>query len=101
MSLAKPVVEQWYRDATGAMFEVVAIDEDDQTIEIQYFDGSVAEMDYEAWSEQMLEGSLQNGEAPEDWSGSVDIGTEDLDREFEDFAQPAAWSGTVESALRR
>lgn len=100
MHLAKPIVEQWYRDGAGDLFEVVAIDDADQTVEIQYFDGSVTEMDFDAWTEQMLEGSIENAEAPEDWSGSVDIGAEDLDREFEDIAQPS-WAGSVDAALRR
>ncbi|HVC01413.1 MAG TPA: DUF6763 family protein [Steroidobacteraceae bacterium] len=100
MHLAKPIVEQWYRDAAGDLFEVVAIDDADQTVEIQYFDGSVTEMDFDSWTEQMLEGSIDNAEAPEDWSGSVDIGAEDLEREFEDIAQPS-WAGSVDGALRR
>ncbi|MDE2306637.1 MAG: hypothetical protein KGL34_13835 [Gammaproteobacteria bacterium] len=87
MSLAKPVVGEWYRDGAGETFEVVAIDEDDRTIEIQYFDGSVTEMDFDAWNEQMIEGSIETAEAPEDWSGSVDVGAEDLDREYEDTLQ--------------
>lgn len=100
MSLAKPVVGEWYRDAAGETFEVVAIDEQDQTIEIQYFDGSVTEMDFDSWNEQMLEGSLENAEAPEDWSGSVDVGAEDLDRDFEDTLQ-ATRPGAGGGALRR
>ncbi|HUY83315.1 MAG TPA: DUF6763 family protein [Steroidobacteraceae bacterium] len=99
MSLAKPVVAQWYRDAAGDLFEIVAIDEADQTIEIQYFDGSVTEIEFESWSEQMLEGSIETAETPEDWSGSVDIGSEDLDREFEDTRQ-ANWASPTSGALR-
>ena len=99
MNLTKPVVEQWYRDAAGELFEIVAIDDEDQTIEIQYFDGSVTEMDFDAWNEQMLEGSIETAEAPEDWSGSVDVDSEDLGRDFED-ARPAGWAGSADGALR-
>ncbi len=100
MSLTKPVVGQWYRGANNDLFEVVAIDEGDSTIEIQYFDGSVTEIDFDAWNEQLLDGQIDDAEAPEDWSGSVDIGAEDLDREIEDIVQPP-WSGPAERALRR
>jgi hypothetical protein len=51
----------------------VAFDEDDGTIEIQYFDGTVEEMDVEDWQSQWEDGALEAAEAPEDWSGSVDV----------------------------
>ena len=54
-------------------FEVVAIDDDDGTIEIQYFDGTVEEMDVEDWESQWEDGALEAAEPPEDWSGSVDV----------------------------
>lgn len=100
MSLAKPVVGQWYRGATNDLFEVVAIDDEDETIEVQYFDGSVTEMDFDSWNEQMLDGSIDNADAPEDWSGSVDVGIEDLGREFEDTAQ-IPWATRSDRDLRR
>ena len=46
MSSTKPIVGQWYRGATNELFEVVAIDDEDQTIEVQYFDGSITEMEF-------------------------------------------------------
>ena len=51
------------------MFEVVAIDEDDHTIEIQHFDATIEEVDLESWAE-LLTVEIS---APEDWSGSVDM----------------------------
>src|ERR1700680_3106186 len=57
----------------GAMFEVVALDDDDGPIEIQYFDGTVEEMDIEDWQTQWEDGGREAAEAPEDWSGSVDV----------------------------
>jgi hypothetical protein len=35
--------------------------------------------------------SIEAADAPEDWSGSLDVDSEDLGREFEDNAQPQ-WS---------
>ena len=48
MNAIRPVVGQWYRGGTNELFEVVAIDDQDQTIEIQYFDGTVTEVDFDS-----------------------------------------------------
>ena len=60
----QPGIGDWYRLTGGELFEVVALDEDDGTIE---------EMDVEDWNDQWDEGALESAEAPEDWSGSVDV----------------------------
>lgn len=69
----QPSIGAWYRLSGDHLFEVVAIDDDEGTIEIQYFDGTVEEMDREDWEAQWEEGALEAAEAPEDWSGSVDV----------------------------
>ncbi|CAN5344233.1 hypothetical protein BH24PSE2_BH24PSE2_11300 [soil metagenome] len=74
MAFIYPVVGDWYRKPRGNLFEVVAIDEDDGTVEVQHFDGTVEEIDIEAWHEMVLD----TAEAPEDWSGSVDADPDDL-----------------------
>ena len=53
---------------------VVAVDEDDATVEIQQFDGTIGEYEIERWPELML----TEISAPEDWSGSVDMDPEDF-----------------------
>jgi hypothetical protein len=75
-----PSIGDWYRLRGGALFEVVAFDDDDGTIEIQYFDGTVEEMDVEDWEAQWEDGTLEAAEAPEDWSGSVDVEATDDER---------------------
>ena len=45
----KPTIGNWYRIQGSDSFEVVAYDEDDGTIELQYFDGTVEEMDIQDW----------------------------------------------------
>ena len=79
MAAPQPGIGDWYRLHGGALFEVVAHDDDDGTIEIQYFDGTVEEMDIEDWEAQWDEGALESAEAPEDWSGSVDVESTDDD----------------------
>jgi len=73
---AQPEIGAWYR-IRGESFEVVAVDEDDGTIEMQTFDGTVEEMDIEDWNSQHASGEIEAAEAPEDWSGSVDVDGED------------------------
>ena len=79
MAAPQPGIGDWYRLHGGALFEVVAHDDDDGTIEIQYFDGTVEEMEIEDWEAQWEEGALESAEAPEDWSGSVDVESTDDD----------------------
>jgi hypothetical protein len=75
---AQPDIGEWYRVRGGDLLEVVAIDEDDATIEVQHFDGTVEELDLEDWEAQRASGEIEDADAPEDWSGSVDVeGDED------------------------
>lgn len=76
MSDLDPIVGNWYKNLEGeTRFEVVALDEKTQTVEIQYFDGEVEELDMDTWYDLVLEAI----EAPEDWSGAYDeLDPEDL-----------------------
>lgn len=69
----QPEVGGWYRNSNGDTFEIVAFDEEDQTVELQYFDGTVEELEVDAWNELIIEPIEQ----PEDWSGSFDIERDD------------------------
>ena len=100
MNFVKPIVGQWYRGNTNELFEVVAIDHEDETIEIQYFDGTVTEIEFDSWNEQLLDELIDMADAPEDWSGAVDVESEDLDREFEDNVR-SVWSTHQDRSLRR
>jgi hypothetical protein len=73
----KPTIGNWYRIRGSDSFEVVAFDEDDGTIELQYFDGTVEEMDLEDWQAEKENGALEEVEPPEDWTGSVDVDPEE------------------------
>ena len=72
-----PAVGNWYRFASGALFEVVAMDDDDGTIEVQYYDGTVEEMEAEDWRSSSRVGEIEMAAAPEDWTGSADLDPED------------------------
>ena len=93
MTNPAPVIGDWYRRPGGETFEVVAIDPDDRTIEIQYFDGTVEEIELVDW----LDDQIAVTEAPEDWTGSVDVEPEDYENEIE--ASPSegkAWADPLQ-----
>jgi Family of unknown function (DUF6763) len=74
MSRTFPAIGQWFRRPNGALFEVVALDEEENTVEVQHFDGTIDEIELDAWPEQFLVAVA----APEDWSGSLDMDPEDF-----------------------
>ena len=84
MSDVDPIIGNWYRNQeTGNDFEVVALDEDAQTVEIQYFDGELEEFDLDAWYELPIDPI----EAPEAWSGPFDeMEPDDLGFDEEEFS---------------
>lgn len=84
MSAEQPLIGHWYRRGNFKLFEVVALDEKDKTIELQHFDGTIEEMDLENWPAPLLE----EAGAPEDWSGAVDIAIEDTVRVEETYKEP-------------
>jgi hypothetical protein len=89
-----PRVGAWYKDAGGELFEVVALDDDDATVEIQHFDGTVEELDMDAWFDSEIEAASP----PEDWSGSLDIAREDYGVDLEGVAPESDYLGYVDRA---
>lgn len=89
-----PAVGQWYRQPGGELLEVVAIDEDDGTIDVQHFDGTVEELDLDAWLETGFEGV----DAPEDYSGSLDLDREAFLSERGELAQADDYLGFADRA---
>ena len=74
MAVQFPIIGNWFRRPDGVLFEVVAVDETDGTVEIQQFDGTIGEVEMEYWPRLLL----VEASAPEDWSGSVDMDPEDF-----------------------
>lgn len=66
----KPQRGHWYkRPDLNDLFEVVAIDDDEGTIEIQYFNGEIEELDQTSWQEL----HIASAAPPEDWSGALEV----------------------------
>lgn len=89
---ADPVVGNWYQHLDkGQKFEVVAVDEVNALVEIQYFDGDTDEIDLNGWYGLDVEPI----EAPEDWTGPVDdVERDDLGYTETDM-QPGDWMAAV------
>ena len=64
-----PEVGQWYQRADRPQpFQVVAIDADAETVDVEYFDGTVDEWPLSHW----LELTIEPSGAPPDPSGALD-----------------------------
>jgi hypothetical protein len=82
----EPIVGDWY-SSYGELFEVVAVDEDEGMVEVQYADGTLAEIDAEDWNLRAQAGALRMADPPEDLNASIDVDDDDDARGF------GAWYG--------
>jgi len=90
-----PIVGHWYthRDK-GALFQVVALDEDAGTVEIQEFDGALDELDFDEWRTLSVDDAAQ----PEDWGGPLDD-VEPDEFGYTDLGEDAEAPSPLESAI--
>ncbi len=90
---ADPIVSNWYmHQGKGLKFQVVAIDESESVVEIQYFDGDIEEIDLDDWYPMDLEAI----ESPEDISGALDVSEiDDLGSSITD-TDPQDWDTPVQ-----
>jgi hypothetical protein len=91
MPLPIPAIGDWYQAPGGVMFEVIAVDDDDGTIDVQHFDGTVEELDFDAWEDS----EFFPTNPPEDYSGSLDIEREDYGMDL-DRAGLQGWSDPLD-----
>lgn len=93
----EPIIGNWYRHLDkGQSFQVVAVDEETGTIELQHFDGDLEEVDRETW----MTLPIQPIEEPENWSGAFDIGeVDDLGTEVTDTAA-GDWSEPLDETVK-
>ena len=86
-----PRIDQWYAHFDkGQRFYVTAIDEEQNTVEVQHFDGDIEELSLDEWRDLQIELS----EEPENWSGALDIAEKDdlgtgvTDTKASDWTEP-------------
>ncbi len=88
----KPKLDDWYKNGEGNSFRVVAIDEGDGSIDVQYFDGDIEEFDRDTWYQMDLETIQQ----PSDWSGPFDdLEPDDLGETYR-AKRPEDWNGPAD-----
>jgi hypothetical protein len=64
-----PIEGNWYHYLDkGQDFMVVDVNTREGTVDIQYFDGNIEELEMEEWEEM----DLEEIEPPEDWTGPLD-----------------------------
>lgn len=95
-TIADPIIGSWYKDLENNLtFKVIAVDDTDDSIEVQYDNGDIGAYDHESW----YNSTFDYIEDPEDWSAPFDdIETDDLgysdtdrhhrnpeDMDFEDY----------------
>jgi len=90
-----PKIGDWYTNRSGESFEIVAQDDEDETLELQYYDGTVEELDHEAW-ESMRPRPI---DPPEDLSGPMDLAREDL-QDFEAWSETDDWLSELDRLER-
>jgi len=86
----EPVVGAVYEDEDGRTFEVIAFDENEGTIEVQYEDGTPDEFDLDDWygmDLEQLESDDDEDAVEEDDSGAPDDDV-DVDEDDEDDDYP-------------
>lgn len=91
MNTTTPQVGSWYKELQqGAIFEVVAVDELEQTIETQMIDGALAEYDFDNWNELLVE----EIEEPEDWRNGYELSREDY-IDSDETIYPEDWNNPL------
>ena len=93
-----PIIGNWYRHLDkGQMFQVIAFDDSDATVELQHFDGDIEEVSLPAWHAMDLEIS----EAPEDWTGPMDdVERDDLGYSSDTVMSNEDWRAPLQEVRR-
>lgn len=87
-TMVSPEIGSWYFDRVeNRQFEIVALDEQNGLIEVQFFDGEIQELDYDVWFEMEILAS----EAPEDWTGPYEVEGDDTGI-IDTVIHPENWS---------
>lgn len=93
MNNLNPTIGGWYKDIQqGITFEVVAVDDLEQSVETQLIDGEVGGYDLDSWKELML----VEVEEPEDWRNAFELGDEDY-LDSNDTMHPEDWGNPLNS----
>ena len=93
MAGMRPAVGRWYQDTErGLLFEVVACDFDDETVEIQHLEGEIEEFDLDTWRELPIRPVAE----PEDWRNGYELSSEDALDPDVPLHPDEDWSGAID-----
>ncbi len=68
-TVVDPIVGNWYKDVENKLtFKIIDIEENADSIEVQYLDGDIGEYDSDSW----FSSTFDYIEAPEDWGAAYD-----------------------------
>jgi hypothetical protein len=86
----EPVVGAFYEDEEGRTFEVIAFDENDGTVKIQYGESASEEIDLDDWYGLDLERltAAEASEADLDKPAADDVPDDDIDQDHDDDDYP-------------
>lgn len=74
------IVGEWYKKPNGRRFEIIALDEDNQLVEIEYFDRTVEEISATEWQTlgaMMSEPPIEYTAEPHQESADYGVALED------------------------
>jgi hypothetical protein len=78
----EPAAGQWYENLEeNESFRVLSVDEDAETVEIEYLDGDIEEIDLDTWAEL----DLDKIDEPEGWAGADEDDEDEEEDEDEDL----------------
>ena len=81
----------WYQDRdTGLLFEIVATDLDEGTVQVQYLDGEIADFDTESWAFLNLLPAAE----PEDWRSVLEV-DDDYSPDTDMAGYPLQWGSPL------
>lgn len=91
MSRYLPEVGCWFQDCDGSqLFEVVAFERDEATVQVQYLDGEIADYDLESWAQLDLVPAAE----PEDWRSAFELDDE-FSSDPDAAQQPLQWNSPL------
>ena len=84
----EPAAGQWYENLEeNESFRVLSVDEDAETVEIEYLDGDIEEVDLDTWAEL----DLDKIDQPEGWTGSAQDDDDDDDDDDDEDDLDETW----------
>jgi len=90
IALCDPEIGLWYRDIQNRLFEVIALDNED-AIEVQYYDGDVTEFDRESWDLLCVNVVSDPGLSLDFY----EVTPEDEENALSDNLKPISWDSVV------